>query len=97
LSIGAVLEGSIFGDHCSPISDTTVLSSVASASDHLDHVQTQIPYAITAMIVSIVCGYLPVAFLSPELWPVCLIAGAVVLVMFLIVAGRNPDHATVKE
>ena len=41
LSIGAVLEGAIFGDHCSPISDTTVMSSVASGSDHIDHVRTQ--------------------------------------------------------
>ena len=45
ISIGAVLDGAIFGDHCSPISDTTVLSSVASGSDHLDHVRTQAPYA----------------------------------------------------
>ncbi|MEZ5976101.1 MAG: Na+/H+ antiporter NhaC family protein, partial [Planctomycetota bacterium] len=46
MSIGAVLEGSIFGDHCSPISDTTVMSSIASASDHIDHVRTQLPYAL---------------------------------------------------
>lgn len=93
LSIGAVLEGSIFGDHCSPISDTTVLSSVASASDHLDHVKTQFPYAFLAMAVSIVCGYLPVAFLSPQMWPFCLVGGALVLVGFLWLRGRNPEAA----
>ena len=46
LSIAAVLSGSVFGDHCSPISDTTIVSSMASACDHIDHVRTQIPYAI---------------------------------------------------
>lgn len=61
LSIGAVLEGSIFGDHCSPISDTTVLSSVACASDHVDHVRTQAPYALLVMVVAIVAGYFPCA------------------------------------
>ena len=91
LSIGAVLEGSIFGDHCSPISDTTVLSSVASASDHLDHVQTQIPYAMLAMIVSIGVGYLPMAFISPKLWPVSLALGAAVIIAFLLWRGRDPE------
>jgi tetracycline resistance efflux pump len=48
LSVAAVLSGSVFGDHCSPISDTTMVSSMASACDHIDHVRTQIPYALTA-------------------------------------------------
>ncbi len=48
LPVAAVLSGSVFGDHCSPISDTTMVSSMASASDHIDHVRTQIPYALTA-------------------------------------------------
>ncbi len=47
LSIAAVLSGSVFGDHCSPISDTTIVSSMASACDYIDHVRTQIPYALT--------------------------------------------------
>ncbi len=46
LSIGAVLGGSVFGDHCSPISDTTILSSTGAASPHLEHVATQLPYAV---------------------------------------------------
>ncbi|MEI6857220.1 Na+/H+ antiporter NhaC family protein [Psychrilyobacter sp.] len=45
-AIGAVISGAIMGDHCSPISDTTILSSMASASDHIDHVETQLPYAL---------------------------------------------------
>jgi tetracycline resistance efflux pump len=48
LAVAAVLSGSVFGDHCSPISDTTMVSSMASASDHIDHVRTQLPYALTA-------------------------------------------------
>jgi Na+/H+ antiporter NhaC len=48
LIIAAVLGGGVFGDHCSPISDTTIISSMASATDHIDHVRTQLPYALTA-------------------------------------------------
>jgi len=48
LVIAAVLSGGVFGDHCSPISDTTIISSMASAADHIDHVRTQLPYALTA-------------------------------------------------
>ena len=46
--VAAVLGGGVFGDHCSPISDTTIISSMASATDHIDHVRTQIPYAFAA-------------------------------------------------
>lgn len=48
LAVAAVLSGGVFGDHCSPISDTTIISSMASACDHIDHVKTQLPYALTA-------------------------------------------------
>jgi len=51
-SMGAVLAGGIFGDHCSPISDTTIMSSMFSGSDHIDHVSTQLPYAVTVAGVS---------------------------------------------
>ena len=50
--VSSVLAGSIFGDHCSPISDTTVMSSMASACDHLDHVRTQLPYALLAAAIA---------------------------------------------
>jgi len=52
LSIAAVLSGSVFGDHCSPISDTTIVSSMASACDHIDHVRTQLPYALFIAVLS---------------------------------------------
>ncbi len=48
MTIAAAIGGGVFGDHCSPISDTTILSSMASASDHIDHVKTQLPYAALA-------------------------------------------------
>jgi len=48
LMLGAAISGAIFGDHASPISDTTVVASMASATDHIDHVRTQLPYAVTA-------------------------------------------------
>ena len=51
-----VLAGSVFGDHCSPISDTTILSSMASGSDHIQHVRTQMPYAMTVAVVSILAS-----------------------------------------
>jgi Na+/H+ antiporter NhaC len=62
IAIAAVMGGGVFGDHCSPISDTTILSSMASASDHIDHVKTQLPYAMiaggTAAILYLVVGFL---------------------------------------
>ncbi len=56
-TLSAVLSGSIFGDHCSPISDTTIMSSMASGADHMEHVKTQIPYALTGAAFTII-GYL---------------------------------------
>ena len=53
LAISAVLTGSVMGDHCSPLSDTTIMSSMFSGSDHIDHVKTQIPYALTAAGVAV--------------------------------------------
>lgn len=62
--IAAVLSGGIFGDHASPISDTTIVSSLASASDHIEHVRTQIPYALVAGGAAIVGFALTGAWLS---------------------------------
>ncbi|MBI9081270.1 MAG: Na+/H+ antiporter NhaC family protein [Pseudodesulfovibrio sp.] len=59
LNVGSVLTGAIFGDHCSPISDTTILSSMGSACDHIDHVKTQLAYALVVAAVSIFAGYIP--------------------------------------
>lgn len=59
-AIGAALAGGLFGDHCSPISDSTILASLGASSDHIDHVKTQLPYAIVAAIAS-VFGYIVAA------------------------------------
>jgi len=63
LAIGAVLGGGIFGDHCSPTSDTSVISSMASASDHIDHVRTQLPYALIGGGITFVL-YLIIGFMG---------------------------------
>lgn len=64
----AVLAGACLGDHASPISDTTVLSAAGAGADLVDHVRTQLPYALLAGVVSIVVGYLPAGFdVSPWL------------------------------
>jgi Na+/H+ antiporter NhaC len=52
--VAASLSGGVFGDHCSPISDTTIISSMAAATDHIDHVRTQLPYALVAGALSTV-------------------------------------------
>jgi len=85
-SVSAVLAGAIYGDHCSPISDTTVLSSMASGCDHLDHVRTQFPYATIVGIVAVIAGYIPAGFgVSPF---ICLPLGGLVLVAVLRWRGR---------
>lgn len=63
ITIAAALGGGVFGDHCSPISDTTILSSMAAATDHIDHVRTQVPYALVAGIIAAL-GYLVLGILA---------------------------------
>lgn len=77
-TFGSVLAGAIFGDHCSPISDTTVLSSRVCGCDHVTHVTTQMPYAVLAAGVCLVAGTIPVSFGVP-VW-LCLAAGIGLLI-----------------
>jgi Na+/H+ antiporter NhaC len=88
MCFGAVLDGAIFGDHCSPISDTTVMSSIASGVDHVDHVRTQLPYALTTMGISVLFGYLGVALGLP-LWATFLF-GVLGLWTILELLGHDP-------
>ncbi len=60
-TVSSILAGSVWGDHCSPISDTTVLSSMAASCDHMDHVRTQLPYALLIGAASLICAEIPVA------------------------------------
>ena len=81
----SVLAGAIWGDHCSPISDTTVLSSTAAACDHVDHVRTQLPYAVLVGAVGLVLGSVGTALGLPT-W-LALLAGVAVLALFLRMFG----------
>jgi len=66
ISLGAVLDGAIFGDHCSPISDTTIISSTASSCELMRHVRTQLPYSLTVAVIALVFGYIPSALGLPS-------------------------------
>ena len=90
-AIASVLSGAVWGDHCSPISDTTIISSMASQCDHIDHVRTQLPYALTVGIVGLLIGLLPVGLGAP--WWLMLLAGALVLGGVLFVLGRSVEEA----
>ena len=88
-SISAVLSGAILGDHSSPISDTTILSSMGAACDHLDHVNTQLPYALTIGALSILVGYLPLGLG----FPIYIVLPLAIVITFLVVrfVGKRVD------
>ena len=85
----AVLTGSVLGDHCSPISDTTILSSLASSCPHIEHVRTQLPYALTTGVVAIFIGILPASFGIPPwiLFPL----GLLILYFIIRFFGRKNE------
>lgn len=89
--VGSVLAGAIFGDHCSPISDTTVLSSQASGCDHVAHVRTQLPYAILVGLIAIVFGTLPIGYNVP-VW-FLLPLGIVAMVISLWFFGSKVEES----
>jgi len=82
ISLAAILDGAIFGDHCSPISDTTIMSSMSSSCDHMDHVRTQMPYALVVGAFSVLFGYIP-ATITGSSW-VGLCAGLAGILLFCI-------------
>ncbi len=93
VAIASILAGAVWGDHCSPISDTTILSSMASGCDHIQHVRTQIPYALYAGGIAMFIGIIPVSFGAP--------VGIVLFVAFLTLAAgvwlfgkKVPQHPT---
>jgi Na+/H+ antiporter NhaC len=88
-SISAVLAGAVWGDHCSPISDTTILSSLATQCDHIDHVRTQLPYALVVGAAAVLLGLLPIGFGVP--WWLCLPVAAAVLFAILQFFGRTSE------
>ncbi len=94
-TVSAVLAGAVWGDHCSPISDTTILSSLASGCDHIDHVRTQLPYALTTGAVALLLGTLPTGFNVPW-WVMMPICAAVLVAVVRFVAQPVDDPALVE-
>ena len=88
-AVACVLAGAVWGDHCSPISDTTVLSSIASGCNHIEHVRTQLPYAMLVGIVAIAFGTLPGGYGVPP-WA-SLLVGGVILYVVLRLFGRRAE------
>jgi Na+/H+ antiporter NhaC len=88
-AVSCVLAGAVWGDHCSPISDTTILSSMASGCDHIEHVRTQLPYAMSVGLVALFLGTLPTGFGLP--WWVSILVGAAVLYGVLQFFGKPVD------
>lgn len=91
MCIAAVLGGAIMGDHCSPISDTTVLSSTGAGCNHIDHVNTQLPYAILATIVSAV-GYIIAAFLQVAIVSLVIVLALLFAAFFVLHARDERVH-----
>ena len=95
VSTSAVLTGAIFGDHCSPISDTTILSSMGAGCNHIAHVRTQMPYALFVGGITIVCGYIPAALGVPAY----IILPLALLIMFIIIQliGKKVDDVQIEK
>ncbi|MBQ2042683.1 MAG: Na+/H+ antiporter NhaC family protein [Firmicutes bacterium] len=93
-TLGATLAGSVYGDHCSPISDTTILSSTGSECQHIRHVETQLPYAT---LVAVVCavGYL-IAGITLTPWA-AIIAGVILLIAAILILSRTNITFTKKK
>ena len=89
-TIACVLTGAVWADHCSPISDTTILTSMASGCELMDHVYTQLPYAVAAGATALLCGTIPAAFGLP-LWLLFGISAAV-LALFIYKYGVSIDQ-----
>ena len=92
IGISACLAGAVCGDHCSPISDTTIMASAGANCDHIQHVRTQIPYAVTVAAISFV-NYIIVGFVQNAL--ICLATGAALTVAVLFVIKATVGKKTV--
>ena len=91
--IAGVLSGAIFGDHCSPITDTTILSSIGAGCGNIDHVHTQLPYALTAALIA--AGAMLLSGLGVPAW-VCLLSGSVLSAGALLLLGKKPAAPTLQ-
>ena len=91
IGISACLAGAVCGDHCSPISDTTIMASAGANCNHIQHVQTQLPYAVTVALISFVNFILAGLIQNP--W-ICLVIGAVMTVAVLFVLRATVGKKT---
>lgn len=93
--LAAVLGGAVFGDHCSPISDTTILSATGAGSELMDHVTTQLPYALVAALIA-GFGYLGLGFFS-NMWVGLLIVTLCLVAFFAILRRTDVDHVAEEQ
>ena len=84
VSISACMAGAVCGDHCSPISDTTIMASAGAQCDHIAHVNTQLPYAITAAAISLVCYLLTGVLFMAGIAPIIMLPVGIVLTVVLM-------------
>ncbi|MGL5244328.1 MAG: Na+/H+ antiporter NhaC family protein [Sarcina sp.] len=96
ISTSAVLTGAIFGDHCSPISDTTILSSTGAGCNHIDHVKTQIWYSLFVGAITVVFGYIP-AGLGLSIWIVLPMAFIALIVLTIIIGKKVEASETLEQ
>lgn len=89
-AVASILAGAVWGDHCSPISDTTILSSLASGCDHIEHVRTQLPYAMTVGTTAILAGSVLTALGSP--WWLGISLGLAILWLILRYFGKHSNQ-----
>jgi Na+/H+ antiporter NhaC len=94
-SVASVMAGAVWGDHCSPISDTTILSSMSSDCDLIEHVRTQLPYALSVSVVAIVFCIIPSGFGLPA-W-LCLLFSIGILWGLLLVLGQATDNEEIQR
>lgn len=90
-TVGAVLSGAVFGDHCSPVSDSTVMAALGSGCSLESHVWTQIPYALLTMITGVLVGDVLVRYYDLSPW-IALLGGTAVMLVVMLVIGRRSDR-----
>lgn len=95
--IAAAFSGGLFGDHCSPISDTTVMSSTGAACDHIDHVKTQLPYALLCAVVATVGFVASAAFGSGLITNIVVIAGLIIALLILNKVTDKKESASMSS
>ncbi len=98
VGVSACLAGAVCGDHCSPISDTTIMSSAGARCNHLNHVSTQIPYAITVAVISFImyifAGFVPNAWIA---LPIGIVLTVLTLIVIRLIVGKNAPTDVAEE